>query len=860
MLDAIVWYLVLQLVGLAALPVAGLVFARLPDRGYALARPVGLLVVGYLLWVTATFGLLQNSRATITSLLVLLGIAAWYGLRKRIPALLSDLRQLRSHIIVTELLLMLAFAIWAGVRSLMPDIAATEKPMEFAFLNAAIRNPTYPPMDPWLSGYSISYYYLGYVLAAVLVQLSGVASGVGFNLMIATLFALTVTGAYSVAYNLVRASASADRPGGSDRAGIITGGVAAATTVLLTNLEGLLELLHAQGFGSAQFWADVGIKDLSHPYLSSVWHPTDSQDMWWWFRASRVVATYVGGQPRDYTINEFPFFSFLLADLHPHVLALPFAFVALSLAANLALAGPVEWPWTRRRASGDSGLARVLALPTTYLVDYPVGWIRTRPVEAISIAFGIGAFGFINAWDLPPYLFVLALGYTIARTRANGGLPRGWLGEAIALGWSVVLMSLVLFAPFYVGFRSQTSGIGVVGYRSQLHHYLLFWGPMLFLALTGLLFLWRRVTGRGSRSPRWSRAWRIVLGLSAALLLLQVPPLANLIPFWAQAPVLAILLPLLLIALETFFAVLSPAPVVPATVGAAPAAEPAEAGADEDEEGEDDEEDEPEEDDTGSEGVRQGVPIGVLLAIAMMVTAFLLMAGTEVVFIRDMFNNRMNTVFKLFYQSWILLAVGSAVALYYFASRWLFARSNGADPVVRAAWAIWAVILIGGALVYPPASVLSRAASFSGPPTLDGMAYVARIAPADYRAIQWLWQNVPGRAVIVEATGGSYSQYGRISWNTGLPTLLGWDFHESQWRGTSDEQRVRQADIDTIYRSGNRTAVTDLLRRYDVTYVYVGPLELEKYGRPSRAGIDALATFLDVAYRADGAIIYKVRR
>jgi len=168
-------------------------------------------------------------------------------------------------------------------------------------------------------------------------------------------------------------------------------------------------------------------------------------------------------------------------------------------------------------------------------------------------------------------------------------------------------------------------------------------------------------------------------------------------------------------------------------------------------------------------------------------------------------------------------------------------------------------VAVAGGLVYPPAALLSRAGASAGPATLDGTAYLAWADPSDYAAIQWLQRNVPGNPVIVEASGGSYSQFGRISENTGLPTLLGWDFHEMQWRGSYDEQRRRQADLDTIYRSTDNATVLSLLRQYGVTYVYVGPLEVEKYGRPDRAGLDKFAGFMDIVYQQNGVAIYRMR-
>src|SRR5579885_3068779 len=326
MLDLIQWYVVIQLMGAAALPFAARFFRNLPDRGFAFARPLGMLSVAVLLWFGAIFGFWSNSGATVFLIVLGLALAGWLGLRRSVDDVRALFRNQRTWVYVVEGLFLGAFLFWAACRAFFPDIAATEKPMEFAFLNSIVRSSQFPPADPWLSGNSISYYYLGYVMVAAVTELSGVLPSVAFNLAIATLFALTVTGAFALTYAL---AVGAQRlrhvelgVAASQRSwpAWLAGGVGALFTVLLGNWEGFLELLHAHGFGSSSFWQSIAIIGLNHPYLSAHWYPNDQQDNWWWFRASRVIADYPPGAPlpQSYnTINEFPFFSFLLGDLHP---------------------------------------------------------------------------------------------------------------------------------------------------------------------------------------------------------------------------------------------------------------------------------------------------------------------------------------------------------------------------------------------------------------------------------------------------------------------------------------------------------------------------------------------------------------
>jgi uncharacterized membrane protein len=209
----------------------------------------------------------------------------------------------------------------------------------------------------------------------------------------------------------------------------------------------------------------------------------------------------------------------------------------------------------------------------------------------------------------------------------------------------------------------------------------------------------------------------------------------------------------------------------------------------------------------------------------------------------------MNTIFKFYFQAWVLLAVSSAFCVYYVAGR-------GRLGWTRSLWLAGFEVLFLAGLVYPLAAGYTKAGGFQVEPTLDGTAYVADHNPDDYAAIRWLNENVEGTPVILEATGGSYTYYARVSSQTGLPTLLGWDFHEVQWRGTGEEGNKRKPDIETIYGSLDAQAALTLMDRYDIKYVYVGPLERSHY---PPAALDKFGYIMDVVYQQGAVTIYERR-
>ncbi len=211
MISTLLWWLAIQLFGLAVLPLAWRLFARLPGRGYPFAKSLGLLLVCFVLWLGASFHLLPNNAGGIVAaLFVVAGVSWWLGREgwrrdsEGVRPLLAWLRASRWLVLATELLFVIVLAGWAAFRAYNPDIGGTEKPMEFAFINGVLRSRLFPPQDPWLSGYGISYYYFGYVMLAALTRLTGVDPAVGFNLGVALWYALVMVGAFGVVYDLVR--------------------------------------------------------------------------------------------------------------------------------------------------------------------------------------------------------------------------------------------------------------------------------------------------------------------------------------------------------------------------------------------------------------------------------------------------------------------------------------------------------------------------------------------------------------------------------------------------------------------------------------------------------------------------------
>ena len=340
-MNVVLWLLVVEALGLLAFPVAYTLFPALRDRGFGFAKPLGLLMLALPVWWLGSAHFPLGPRATAALVFVALAVGAAMLARRRWPEIAEFVRREWRLLLATEAVFLIVFALWALLRAGLGGIVHTEQPMDFAFLNASMIAPTYPPGDPWLSGHGISYYYFGFLTMGLPGVLAGIPSGFVYNLALALLPAMAAMGVVSLVTSVaVRMGATLHAAFGLGLLGVLMLG-------FLGNLEGVFEMLRAWGIGTEGFWAAVGIKGLEAPAASASFFPSDH---WWWWRSSRVIDTVAEGVSLDLTIQEFPFFSWFLGDLHPHVMSIPFVVLFLGFCyVLLADATPLGRDWWRRR-------------------------------------------------------------------------------------------------------------------------------------------------------------------------------------------------------------------------------------------------------------------------------------------------------------------------------------------------------------------------------------------------------------------------------------------------------------------------------------------------------------------------------
>lgn len=845
----VIWYLALQLMALAAIPLCWRALNRLPDRGYAVAKSVGLALSASFAWFLASLHIVDWGRPGVAIGIIgvaMLSVLASAGNWRQIGI---DLKASWRWMLAAELIFLAAFLVFVYFRSVNPDLwhpaRGGEKPMEFAYFNAIIKSTHFPAYDPWFAGGYINYYYFGWVLFAAMARLTGIVPAVSFNLAVATVFGLAVLNAWAFASSAVSFFSRYLRlrsvwyPIGLGLLGS-----------LFVCIIGNLDMARRIGAGEMNFppVAGGGLLSLGSvgDIVRGVWRSVAQ------FRAAPLDAFWTPTRVIDGTVNEFPYFSFLFADLHPHMMAIPFSLLAMVIALGVV----ASHIWLEEKpAPIESGY------PVFGIAGGVRAWIRGiswKPVVdrfwlVLLAGMIVGMLYPLNTWDYPTYLIITAgsfilldmLGSTVA---ANRGRELDWrltysnLRRAAVSAAVVVIVGRILYAPYFSNYQSQIAGFDPwTQPRTLPSQYLIIHGFFLFVIgsylVIELLQTMRPIDLGRVRLPGESLSGSglgIVAGGGAAETTERAVAIS---PAWGVIGVSALFLALSLLTEKIML--LFPALLVLIVAAAYQ---------------------------------RQRDPRRLFL-LGMMTVALGLSAAVENYTLHGDIG-RMNTVFKFYLQIWVLYGLASAVALVLIVGafrRWV-------SIYWQVPWAIVFVVLLGATLVYPVYATRARLDDRFNelPRTLDGMAYMPHATYADapdgsppvemqlsqdYDALIWMQDNIQGSPVVLEAWANLYRWGSRVSVYTGLPTVIGWDWHQNQQRpGYADLISKRRADVDAMFDpSRDFQSIRPLLDKYHVQYIYIGPLERIYYGDDGVAKFEQAVDegLIEPVYDQNGVTIYR---
>lgn len=672
------WWLMVLILGLGYYPLGAVLFSSLRDRGYIFSKVLGIGLAGFLTWVLVVCGAAKFTSGAVIAVTAVSMALCWILYIKKAEKKTLDL----DLVLGEELIFLAFFLLWTYFAGFRPEAKGTEKFMDYGFMAAMTRSDTLPARDLWYSAGNMNYYYGGQYYAVFLTKLSFTRIQETYNLMRTLVAAFAFVLPFNLVFHMIREIPR--------KVKAVPGWIAALGGLLAGAAVSLAGNMHYVLYG---LFGDVFKLSGYEDY----WFPNSTR--------------YIGHNPLtdDQCIHEFPSYSFVLGDLHAHVVNVMFVLLTVG----------ILYAWMKgireREEEGQAFSAKKLLL------------------EPAVIACGVltGIFHWTNYWDFVIYTTAALICIFFTAMYRYRGQAKAVAAATVLQTAEVFVLGTLAALPFTSSFETMVSGIAFSKYHTVLYQFLILWGLPFALVLILLLAVLIKYL-RAYREPGRFREFFRRVSLS-----------------------------------DTFALIL---------------------------------------------GI---CGIGLVLI-------------PELIYVRDIYENgyaRSNTMFKLTYQAFILFGMAMAYAIV----RLLLWKGRKLARTLGAA-GLALVLLTCGYFGYSVKCWFGNVLDVSGYRCLDATAYLENVYPEDAAAIRWLNENVEGNPVVLEANGDSYSDYCRVSAMTGLPTVLGWYVHEWLWRGDTADLNEKSAEIQTIYTSGDREAVEELLEKYEVEYIFVGSCEREKYG------------------------------
>ena len=817
------WWIVIFGIGLIFLPLTFTIFKNFFDRGYIFSKILGIVVASYAVFLLGVLHIAPFSSLTSALILIFFAVLNFaFIIRKKNDGLKSFLKILKENwqiFIFEEILFILCLLSWSYVRSFQPDIHGLEKYMDFGILNSILRSEFFPPKDMWFTPLPINYYYFGHLTTAILTKLSNIPSNITFNLMIASIFAFTFVGSFSIGANLIRILKSqitnhksqinnnAQNPKNSKvlnfrnwrlfgvwnfEFGALIGGF---LTAFLVSFAGNLQTIYAffknySGDNPVPFW---------HLPFSLSTFPNN----YWYPNATRFIHN---------TIHEFPLYSFVVSDLHGHVLDIPFVLLTIALLLSLITKSQItNLPAGKagHKSQINSKNKNIKNSKVLNFGDWRLFGVWNFEFEILLLAFLLAVTYMTNAWDGIIYFLLAALVLFFFSKKLSIG---SWFLTVAILFFGFFIFSY----PFNHFFKPFVSGIGIIC-------------PPEFLVKIGKLGPFILEEAHCQKSPLW-----------------QIMILYGFFYFWV---------------ISFFFSILKKKNPKSETLN-------------------------PKQIrnhnnqgykrfgilNFGNWGLFRNLKLEIrdlatsdIFVLLLILLSTILIIIPELIYVKDIYpaHYRANTMFKLVYQSFIMLSISSGYIIVRVFSHYkskVNSSNQGFNFLSFKNWKLFGIWTLGfGAFalvsIYPYFAINSFYGGLKAQLGLDGTKYLKNLYPTDYDAIAWINKNIKGQPVILEAQGDSYTDFARVSANTGLPTVLGWTVHEWLWRGTYDVPAPRIPQVQTLYESSDVNITRNLIERYKIEYVFIGDLEYQKYTKLAEQKFGNLGKII---YKNGKTKIYKI--
>ena len=710
------FYLFALVLGIAAMPLTGRLFKNFDDKGWCFSKVLAILISGFSVWFLTTCKVIVFSAgSSILVTLILAILCVWYLGIRRSPGFKYLPWDHARLILVEELLFIAIFLMWTYLAGFNPAANGTEKFMDYGFMEAMMRSPVLPAQDLWYSQGHINYYYGGQFFAVFLTKMTGTQVEITYNLsrMFVAAFAFILP--FSLVYQMMADQLRSRQK----KRYLLESGVAGVTAGVAVSIAGNMHYV---------------VYAVAIPLLNKI-KGIEAEKGYWFPDATR----YIGFNPDvpDKTIHEFPCYSFILGDLHAHVVNIMFVLLLLGLLYAYLKTG-------RRKRNNDTGVLFIMKEIAT--------------PHIILASFLLGVYQWTNFWDFVIYFVVT--GGTVLFTnvcRFRGSIRKG-IGSTVVHAVMMALISTLTILPFTLQFETMVQGVALAQNHSLPHQLLVLWGlPTVLTILLIMVII-------GDNRPRKEEK-----GLFAKMRITSSPD---------------------------------------------------------------------------------------LFVVIIGLCAMGLVLIPELVYVRDIYENgnaRANTMFKLTYQAYIMFGITMGYGIYrilMLAKKLIFR--------IGAVLVLFLLLCTVGYFGKSVSSWFGNVFDTSRYQGLNALAYLEGTLPEDAGGIRWLKANIQGHPVVLEANGDSYSTFERVSAATGLPTILGWYVHEWLWRNDTADLNVKSRDVETIYTSADEKEVRRLLASYDVSYIFVGSKENEKYAE--RLNRDLLHQLGEIVYEDpySGTFIVKV--
>ena len=727
-LKVISWIFIISLLGYLSVPIFYKLFINFPDFGFSFYKFFGILSFSYIIWILTSYDFIDFKLTDILFVLMIIFIISFFIYFRNKQEINFYIKRSYKQILTVELLFLLLISLGIIIRIINPDLwhphRGGEKPMDLAYLNAIVRSFEMPPFDPWFSGYSLNYYYFGQFIVSVLVKLTGIPTNISYNLAIPTFFAYTGSIIFGFSSGFVYLYKKArDIDANWFKTPLYIGFFALFSVLIFGNIDGLIQLINII---------------------------FDRQDFFDYWRSTRIISMNSSGLE----INEFPFFTFLFADLHAHLLSIPLLISLITVSFIF------------------------------YYEFFNNNYVYKNLIILSYLALITGSIQATNTWDYPISITIVFISI-IFSTLFSGAQKLEKIRFLVFYGSFYFFMTKILFYDFEKNFIMPNLGISFSSWQTPIFSiFQISYLPIIIIFLFSFIYL-KNLFGKRIFFPK----------INLRFLRYKILALSIIFILYFSILIILQLFTILLFSILIIF-ILSIAVIKLVLF-------------------------------EGDSKLFLWISLLIFLGLSLPIF-------TDIFVINDDIN-RMNTVFKFHFQSWILLNLGVSLLIPI-----IFQEID--KKIIKSLTLSLISVLVFVGMIYPIYSIKPRILDrfnndYKG---LDGIDYMKTSTylqtgssidlSSTYFATQWINNNVQGNPIIIEASKDLYTWSSNISINTGLPSVLGWDWHQKQQRSLSpDMVNLRKKQIDEFYSTNSLQYLEDFLDYYSVELIIFGPIERIHY-------------------------------